>query len=88
MDAIQQYMLDSYRASLRGEIAPPPPGRYDRETLRTIREYQRVRRVAGPPEGTAPDPVTGPAAAQRAPLARLARLLRRPRRRPRAAGAR
>ncbi|WP_326810985.1 hypothetical protein OIE62_23765 [Streptomyces scopuliridis] len=48
MDAIQQHMLDSYRAARRGERAPPPPGRYDRETLRTIREYRRFRAITEP----------------------------------------
>ncbi|MFE9888950.1 hypothetical protein [Streptomyces scopuliridis] len=51
MDAIQQHMLDSYRAARRGEQAPPPPGRYDRETLRTIREYRRFRAITEPEPG-------------------------------------
>ncbi|MGW2511635.1 hypothetical protein ACWC0A_19875 [Streptomyces scopuliridis] len=51
MDAIQQHMLDSYRAARRGEQAPPPPGRYDRETLRTIREYRSFRAITEPEPG-------------------------------------
>ncbi|ARI53848.1 MULTISPECIES: hypothetical protein [Streptomyces] len=36
MDAIQQHMLDTYRAARLGEPAPPPPGRHDRRTLRDL----------------------------------------------------
>ncbi|MFI1252100.1 hypothetical protein ACH4TY_36180 [Streptomyces anulatus] len=33
MDAIQQHMLDTYRAARLAEPAPPPPGRHDRSVL-------------------------------------------------------
>ncbi|MFH9242226.1 hypothetical protein ACH4KO_35240 [Streptomyces anulatus] len=36
MDAIQQYMLDTYRAARLAEPAPPPPGRHDRSVLRDL----------------------------------------------------
>ncbi|MFB8052312.1 hypothetical protein [Streptomyces rubiginosohelvolus] len=36
MDAIQQHMLDTYRAAQLAEPAPPPPGRHDRAVLRDL----------------------------------------------------
>ncbi|MFF2225814.1 hypothetical protein ACFVV7_21155 [Streptomyces globisporus] len=36
MDAIQQHMLDAYRAARLSEPAPPPPGRHDRAVLRDL----------------------------------------------------
>ncbi|MDJ1645022.1 hypothetical protein [Streptomyces pakalii] len=36
MDAIQQHMLDTYRAAQLSEPAPPPPGRHDRAGLRDL----------------------------------------------------
>ncbi|MFD3973346.1 hypothetical protein [Streptomyces cyaneofuscatus] len=39
MDAIQQHMLDTYRAARLGEAAPPPPGRHDRRTLRDLYDH-------------------------------------------------
>ncbi|MCC8479291.1 hypothetical protein LMJ41_15535 [Streptomyces globisporus] len=36
MDAIQQHMLDSYRAAQLSEPAPPPPGHHDRSVLRDL----------------------------------------------------
>ncbi|MGW5927379.1 hypothetical protein ACWF2L_14165 [Streptomyces anulatus] len=36
MDAIQQHMLDTYRAARLAEPAPPPPGRHDRSVLRDL----------------------------------------------------
>ncbi|WP_079137843.1 hypothetical protein [Streptomyces sp. PTY087I2] len=36
MDAIQQHLLDTYRAAQRSEPAPPPPGRHDRAVLRAL----------------------------------------------------
>ncbi|WP_328910869.1 hypothetical protein OG230_15885 [Streptomyces sp. NBC_00234] len=42
MDAIQQYMFDSYRAAQHGERPPPPPGRHDREVLRELRRRLRT----------------------------------------------
>ncbi|MFE2292080.1 hypothetical protein [Streptomyces sp. NPDC059452] len=47
MDAIQQHMLDTYRAARLGEPAPPPPGRHDRRTLRDLYHHW----LTHPPEG-------------------------------------
>ncbi|MFI2783596.1 hypothetical protein [Streptomyces sp. ALB3] len=44
MDIVQQHMLDSYRSAQHGEVPPPPPGRHDRDVLRTLR--RRVRALA------------------------------------------
>ncbi|WTE34620.1 hypothetical protein OH735_16360 [Streptomyces sp. NBC_01618] len=33
MNALQQHMIDSYRAARHGEPPPPPPGRHDRSVL-------------------------------------------------------
>ncbi|MFF2410580.1 hypothetical protein [Streptomyces sp. NPDC058092] len=45
MNALQQHMIDSYRAAQHGEPPPPPPGRHDRSVLRTVRDhYGRYRR--------------------------------------------
>ncbi|MEU8678927.1 hypothetical protein [Streptomyces sp. NPDC048560] len=49
MDAIQQHMLDSYRAARHGEPPPPPPGRHDREVLRALRDRLRSRTAAPRP---------------------------------------
>ncbi|MFE7399371.1 hypothetical protein [Streptomyces sp. NPDC057557] len=48
MDAIQQHMIDSYRAAQRGEAPPPPPGRHDGAVLRAIRDHWRRTRPARP----------------------------------------
>ncbi|MEU9617843.1 MULTISPECIES: hypothetical protein [unclassified Streptomyces] len=48
MNALQQHMLDSYRAAQRGEQPPPPPGRHDRSVLRAVRDhFRRSRRGNG-----------------------------------------
>ncbi|WP_327177188.1 hypothetical protein OG599_19170 [Streptomyces sp. NBC_01335] len=47
MDAIQQQMFDTWRASRRGERPPPLPGTHDREVLRDLRRRYRARREAG-----------------------------------------
>ncbi|MGW7285026.1 hypothetical protein ACWGH4_05940 [Streptomyces sp. NPDC054847] len=45
MNAIQQYMLDLYRAA-RTDTAPPPhPGDHDLRTLRETRGHRRLRAV-------------------------------------------
>ncbi|WP_198944152.1 hypothetical protein [Streptomyces sp. CB03234] len=41
MDAMQQHMLDAYRAAQRGEAPPPPPGRDDLAALRVARDHLR-----------------------------------------------
>ncbi|MFF7359813.1 hypothetical protein [Streptomyces sp. NPDC008125] len=46
MDAIQQQMYDTWRASRRGERPPPPPGSHDREVLRDLRRRYRAHREA------------------------------------------
>jgi hypothetical protein len=50
MDAIQQHMLDSYRAAQRGELPPPLPGRHDWGVVREARDRRRFDAViAGRP---------------------------------------
>ncbi|WP_406529139.1 hypothetical protein [Streptomyces sp. I8-5] len=50
MDAIQQHMIDSYRAAQRGELPPPLPGRHDWGVVREARERRRFDAViAGRP---------------------------------------
>ncbi|NWF27015.1 hypothetical protein HW130_12160 [Streptomyces sp. PKU-EA00015] len=53
MNAMHQYMIDNYRAAVRGDQVPPQPGRHDRQVIREIGEYRRFRRVAAcrPAEG-------------------------------------
>ncbi|MFI9808854.1 hypothetical protein ACIHEJ_31630 [Streptomyces sp. NPDC052301] len=45
MSITQQYLLDSYRARVRGEAEPPAPGRHDLELVRELIEYRRFRAV-------------------------------------------
>ncbi|WHM37370.1 hypothetical protein [Streptomyces sp. BPTC-684] len=45
MDAIQQHMLDTYRAARLQEPPPPLPGTHDVRTLREIRDYRRFEAV-------------------------------------------
>ncbi|MGP3940887.1 MULTISPECIES: hypothetical protein [Streptomyces] len=50
MSLTEQYALDLYRAALRGEPAPPAPGRHDWRTVRELREYRDAQAVpAGRP---------------------------------------
>ncbi|MET9662190.1 hypothetical protein [Streptomyces sp. NPDC006510] len=50
MDAIQQHMIDSYRAAQRGELPPPLPGRHDWGVVREARDRRRFEAViAGRP---------------------------------------
>ncbi|MEU9983327.1 hypothetical protein [Streptomyces sp. NPDC050856] len=50
MNAMQQHMIDTYRAAQHGEPAPPPPGRDDWAVLRAARERRRFTAVlAGRP---------------------------------------
>ncbi|AZM89715.1 MULTISPECIES: hypothetical protein [Streptomyces] len=37
MTAIEQYLIDTYRAAQHGTPPPPPPGRDDLATLRALR---------------------------------------------------
>ncbi|MEU9590464.1 hypothetical protein ACGF7W_08880 [Streptomyces sp. NPDC048219] len=45
MSITQQYLLDTYRARLLGEPAPPAPGTHDRQAVRAWRDRRRFRRV-------------------------------------------
>ncbi|MET9320938.1 hypothetical protein ABZX75_12250 [Streptomyces sp. NPDC003038] len=50
MSAIEQYLIDTYRASQHGAPLPPPPGRDDLAVLRAARSYEQFRAVlAGRP---------------------------------------
>ncbi|MFD4940959.1 hypothetical protein ACFVYE_20515 [Streptomyces sp. NPDC058239] len=50
MDAIQQHMIDSYRAAQHGELPPPLPGRHDWGVVREARDRRRFDAViAGRP---------------------------------------
>ncbi|MEV6652637.1 hypothetical protein [Streptomyces sp. NPDC051219] len=50
MDALQQHMIDTYRAAQHGAPTPPLPGTHDWETLRFIRDERAFRAViAGRP---------------------------------------
>ncbi|MET9955007.1 hypothetical protein ABZ135_26150 [Streptomyces sp. NPDC006339] len=43
MDALQQHLLDSYRAARLGEPRPPAPGTHELAALRVIRGHLRRR---------------------------------------------
>ncbi|MFE9536925.1 hypothetical protein [Streptomyces sp. NPDC006691] len=45
MDAMQQHMIDRYRAARLGEPAPPVPGTHDVVTVRGMRDYRRFEAV-------------------------------------------
>jgi hypothetical protein len=45
MNAIQQHMLDLYRAARTGTAPPPRPGDHDLRTLREARGDRRFRTV-------------------------------------------
>ncbi|GAA3264272.1 hypothetical protein [Streptomyces lavendulae] len=45
MSAIEQYLIDSYRAAQHGTPQPPPPGRDDLAVLRSVRTEARFRAV-------------------------------------------
>ncbi|KOY56893.1 MULTISPECIES: hypothetical protein [unclassified Streptomyces] len=45
MTAIEQYLIDTYRASQQGAPMPPPPGRDDVAVLRSARTYAQFRAV-------------------------------------------
>ncbi|MGW4703979.1 hypothetical protein [Streptomyces sp. NPDC004285] len=50
MNALHQYLFDSYRAASLGEPAPPAPGTHDVAVLRAVRDHRRAERVrAGRP---------------------------------------
>ncbi|MCX5391468.1 hypothetical protein ABZY68_29040 [Streptomyces sp. NPDC006482] len=45
MNALHQYLLDTYRADRLGEPMPPAPGTYDVALLRSVRDRRRFERV-------------------------------------------
>ncbi|KIF01111.1 hypothetical protein PL81_37390 [Streptomyces sp. RSD-27] len=52
MTAIEQYLLDTYRATRHGTPVPPPPGRDDVAALRSIRTAAQFEAaVSGAPAG-------------------------------------
>ncbi|MET9295356.1 hypothetical protein [Streptomyces sp. NPDC003077] len=50
MNAIQQHMLDAYRATQHGEAAPILPGAGDVRAVREIRMWRRFKTVITDPE--------------------------------------
>ncbi|WP_018540410.1 MULTISPECIES: hypothetical protein [unclassified Streptomyces] len=49
MNAMQQHLLDSYRAAQRGEVAPPIPDAAIVRTAREIRQWRRFQAVVTDP---------------------------------------
>ncbi|WP_435969431.1 hypothetical protein [Streptomyces sp. Qhu_M48] len=50
MNALHQYLFDTYRAAQLGEPMPPAPGTQDVAVLRAVRDRRRFERVlAGRP---------------------------------------
>ncbi|MFE7548420.1 hypothetical protein [Streptomyces gardneri] len=50
MNALHQYLFDTYRADRLGEPLPPAPGTHDLAVLRSVRDRRRFERVlAGRP---------------------------------------
>ncbi|MFD3544232.1 hypothetical protein ACFWUW_01175 [Streptomyces sp. NPDC058655] len=45
MTAIEQYLIDTYRASQQGAPMPPPPGRDDLAAVRAVRSHEQVLAV-------------------------------------------
>ncbi|GGZ83104.1 hypothetical protein AB0P12_31400 [Streptomyces subrutilus] len=45
MTAIEQYLLDTWRAAQQDAPMPPPPGRGDLAALRAVRSRARFRAV-------------------------------------------
>ncbi|WP_330331146.1 hypothetical protein OHS33_16385 [Streptomyces sp. NBC_00536] len=45
MTAIEQYLIDSYRATQHGTPMPPEPGRHDLAELRAALTYERFQAV-------------------------------------------
>ncbi|MEV6249963.1 hypothetical protein AB0M38_27720 [Streptomyces sp. NPDC051742] len=45
MNALHQYLFDTYRADRLGEPAPPAPGTHDIAVLRAVRARRRFERV-------------------------------------------
>ncbi|MCX4787556.1 hypothetical protein OG369_15585 [Streptomyces sp. NBC_01221] len=51
MNALQQHVIDSYRAARHGEPPPAPPGRHDRAVLRAVRTTTAATAAAPGPHG-------------------------------------
>lgn len=49
MNAAQQHLLDTYRATRRGEATPPAPGTHTVRTAHEIRQWYRFRAVVTDP---------------------------------------
>ncbi|MFI8963612.1 hypothetical protein ACIGO8_16035 [Streptomyces sp. NPDC053493] len=45
MNALHQYLFDSYRAAQHGDPAPPVPGAHDVAALRAVRDHHRFEAV-------------------------------------------
>ncbi|MER7947762.1 hypothetical protein ABTY59_10295 [Streptomyces sp. NPDC096079] len=45
MNALHQYLFDTYRATSLGESPPPAPGTHDVAVLRAVRDRRRFERV-------------------------------------------
>ncbi|TXS31632.1 hypothetical protein EAO70_01660 [Streptomyces sp. adm13(2018)] len=45
MNALHQYLFDTYRADRLGEPAPPVPGTHDVAVLLAVRDRRRFERV-------------------------------------------
>lgn len=45
MSAIEQYLIDTYRAAQHGTPPPPPPGRDDVSVLRAVRTHVQFTAV-------------------------------------------
>lgn len=54
MNAMQQHMIDVYRAAQRGEAGPPLPGAGDVRALRAVRDWWRFEAVVTPPTDRLP----------------------------------
>ncbi|MEK2478164.1 MULTISPECIES: hypothetical protein [Streptomyces] len=49
MNAMQQHLLDSYRAAQRGEATPPAPYAETARTVREVRQWRRFQAVVSEP---------------------------------------
>ncbi|WP_369144910.1 hypothetical protein [Streptomyces sp. R44] len=54
MNALHQYLFDTYRAARLGEPMPPAPGTQDVAVLRAVRDRRRLERATADrrPRGT------------------------------------